>query len=224
MAKKAAPSAPSKKIEKKELAKKAPKNAPAKQKEVKKVDSKKTEAKKTAPKVEKKSLEKAVSKSKEPLKLLSAAGKISTPEKIDKKAGTKTDNKIDNIVDKKQASKATDLVITVVEAAPSDDDGDVASEKPTAPAKKAKLSKSAEAKEKAARQASSDEEARWSDLYEKYKSEKPFVYDMKKQFDANKPLQHKVLGWGWILSNENDRLEVLFKEGRKILISNYVTK
>ncbi len=219
MAKKAAPSAPSKKIEKKEPAKKAPKPAPAKQKEVKKVDAKKTdakksevkkaEAKKTAPKVEKKSPEKAVSKSKEPLKLLSAAGKISTPEKIDKKL----------------SGKATDLVVTVVEAAPSGDEGDVAAEKSAAvPAKKAKLSKSAEAKEKAARQASSDEEARWSDLFEKYKSEKPFVYDMKKQFDANKPLQHKVLGWGWILSNENDRLEVLFKEGRKILISNYVTK
>lgn len=66
-----------------------------------------------------------------------------------------------------------------------------------------------------------DDENRWQDLYEKYKSEKAQAYDMKGAFEAGKPLQHKVLGWGWILSNENDRLEVLFKDGRRMLISNY---
>jgi hypothetical protein len=34
-------------------------------------------------------------------------------------------------------------------------------------------------------------------------------------------LMHKVLGWGFVLSNLNDRLEVLFKDGIKVLISNY---
>lgn len=66
-----------------------------------------------------------------------------------------------------------------------------------------------------------DDEGRWQDLYEKYKSEKAQAYDMKGAFEAGKPLQHKILGWGWILSNENDRLEVLFKDGRRMLISNY---
>lgn len=87
--------------------------------------------------------------------------------------------------------------------------------------KKTKITRAAEAREKAAKQASSDEEARWVDIYEKNKGEKPLDYDMKRQYEANKPLQHKILGWGWILSNENDRLEVLFKDGKKILISNY---
>lgn len=87
--------------------------------------------------------------------------------------------------------------------------------------KKTKMTRAAEAKEKAAKQASSDEEARWVDIYEKNKGEKPLDYDMKRQYESNKPLQHKILGWGWILSNENDRLEVLFKDGKKILISNY---
>ena len=31
----------------------------------------------------------------------------------------------------------------------------------------------------------------------------------------------KVLGWGFILKNDNDRLEVLFETGIRMLISNY---
>lgn len=66
-----------------------------------------------------------------------------------------------------------------------------------------------------------DQNAKWSDLFEKYKGIKPVVYNMREVFESNQPLQHKILGWGWIMSNENDRLEVLFKDGKKILISNY---
>jgi hypothetical protein len=32
---------------------------------------------------------------------------------------------------------------------------------------------------------------------------------------------HKVLGWGFIISNINDRLDILFETGVKTLISNY---
>jgi hypothetical protein len=87
--------------------------------------------------------------------------------------------------------------------------------------KKARKSNSVSAKERAAILISDEENARWVELHEKHKSVKPVVYDMKLQYEANKALQHKILGWGWILSNENDRLEVLFKDGRKVLISNY---
>lgn len=73
----------------------------------------------------------------------------------------------------------------------------------------------------AAKKGSSEDEARWQELYEKHKSEKVQTYNMRGTFEAQRPLNHKILGWGWILSNENDRLEVLFKEGKKILISNY---
>ena len=67
----------------------------------------------------------------------------------------------------------------------------------------------------------SEEEKKWVEIYEKHKGDKPQTYDMKATFEANKPLQHKILGWGWIMSNDNDRLEVLFKDGKRILISNY---
>lgn len=66
-----------------------------------------------------------------------------------------------------------------------------------------------------------DANVKWGDLHEKYKQIKPANYSMKDGFEANQPIQHKVLGWGWVISSENDRLEVLFKDGKKILISNY---
>lgn len=76
------------------------------------------------------------------------------------------------------------------------------------------------AKEKAAIAALNEEVKKWSELRIKYGNEKATNYSMNEQFEANKPIQHKVLGWGYILSNQNDRLEVLFEQGVKILISN----
>ncbi|NUM58915.1 MAG: hypothetical protein HUU56_09810 [Bdellovibrionaceae bacterium] len=87
---------------------------------------------------------------------------------------------------------------------------------------KASIKKVSESKKsKAAAKLEIEQNAKWSDLFEKFKAVKPITYNMREVFEANQPIQHKVLGWGWILSNENDRLEVLFKEGKKILISNY---
>jgi hypothetical protein len=80
-------------------------------------------------------------------------------------------------------------------------------------------------KEKAAKAAAdkilSDEQKKWSDLKVKFGSEKASVYSMSAVYEPNTPLQHKVLGWGYILSVQNDRLEVLFESGPKMLISNY---
>ncbi len=61
----------------------------------------------------------------------------------------------------------------------------------------------------------------WQKFYETHKNEKPKPYNMRETFEAKSALQHVKLGWGFILSNINDRLEVLFKEGIKIQISNY---
>jgi hypothetical protein len=61
----------------------------------------------------------------------------------------------------------------------------------------------------------------WQKFYDTHKNEKPKQYSMRDSFEAKSALQHVKLGWGFILSNINDRLEVLFKEGIKILISNY---
>jgi hypothetical protein len=66
-----------------------------------------------------------------------------------------------------------------------------------------------------------DEKAKWSELYKKFGKEKALVYKMTESYSPLTPLQHKVLGWGYVLTNENDRLEVLFENGIRILISNY---
>ncbi len=62
---------------------------------------------------------------------------------------------------------------------------------------------------------------KWASLYKKSEESKTPTYNMRGVFEEKTPIQHKVLGWGYILSNKNDRLEVLFKDGIRFLISNY---
>jgi len=68
---------------------------------------------------------------------------------------------------------------------------------------------------------SADEKAKWQELNKRHGKEKAQVYKMTEVFESMKPIQHKVLGWGFVLTNENNRLEVLFENGIKMLISNY---
>jgi len=66
-----------------------------------------------------------------------------------------------------------------------------------------------------------DEKAKWAELFKKYGKDKAVTYKMSESYQSLIPLQHKVLGWGFVLTNENDRLEVLFENGIRMLISNY---
>lgn len=66
-----------------------------------------------------------------------------------------------------------------------------------------------------------DEKAKWAEVFRKYGKEKSVTYKMSDTFAAMTPIQHKVLGWGFVLTNDNDRLEVLFETGIRMLISNY---
>jgi hypothetical protein len=66
-----------------------------------------------------------------------------------------------------------------------------------------------------------DEKAKWAELNKKYGKDKAVNYKMSDTFTSLTPIQHKVLGWGFILSSDNDRLEVLFETGIRMLISNY---
>jgi hypothetical protein len=80
-------------------------------------------------------------------------------------------------------------------------------------------------REKAARAAiektNAEELKKWTDYKQKYGSEKAVPYSMAAVYESGQPLQHKVLGWGYIINVQNDRLEVLFESGPKMLISNY---
>lgn len=63
--------------------------------------------------------------------------------------------------------------------------------------------------------------AQWNSLYERSKDLEAVPYKMSNSYAPRTAIMHKVLGWGYVLSSQNDRLEVLFKDGIKILISNY---
>lgn len=63
--------------------------------------------------------------------------------------------------------------------------------------------------------------SKWNSLFKKSEQIESKPYNMKAVFEEKTAIVHKVLGWGYILANRNDRLEVLFKDGIKYLISNY---
>jgi len=62
---------------------------------------------------------------------------------------------------------------------------------------------------------------KWSTLFRKSQEMEARPYNMRGVYEPKTPIQHKVLGWGYILNNKNDRLEVLFQDGIRYLISNY---
>ena len=66
-----------------------------------------------------------------------------------------------------------------------------------------------------------DDLKKWSLLKEEHSDAETLKYNMTQQYGTSQPIVHPKLGWGFILSNNNDRLEVLFESGVKILISNY---
>ena len=86
---------------------------------------------------------------------------------------------------------------------------------------KKKKAKRVSAKQKAINEAEKKLAQKWQSLKEKAEDVKAPAYDMKNEYEANTPIEHKQLGWGFILSNNNNRLEVLFEDGIKVLISNY---
>jgi hypothetical protein len=63
--------------------------------------------------------------------------------------------------------------------------------------------------------------AKWNSLFKKAEQIDVKPYNMRDTFEEKTAITHKTLGWGYILANRNDRLEVLFQDGVRYLISNY---
>lgn len=91
-----------------------------------------------------------------------------------------------------------------------------------APAKKAKGTRKTKA-EKLEEQAEKTGQMtqKWNSLFKKSNDQETKPYNMRHVYEAKTGIQHKLLGWGYILNNKNDRLEVLFQDGIRFLISNY---
>ncbi|OQW48995.1 MAG: hypothetical protein A4S09_12835 [Proteobacteria bacterium SG_bin7] len=61
---------------------------------------------------------------------------------------------------------------------------------------------------------------KWRQLFEKSQEVEPPPYKMSGHYEAKTPIKHKVLGWGYVLTSNNSRIEVLFQDGVKTLITD----
>ena len=130
------------------------------------------------------------------------AGK--TTQTASKKKTSENANKVKSLEKKPKVAKVTPSVLQAQPVKP---------EKPkSARAKAAAL---------AAEEAMGKLTGKWNSLFKKAEDIKSAPYSMKNSYESKTAITHKILGWGYILENKNDRLEVLFKDGIKFLISNY---
>lgn len=77
---------------------------------------------------------------------------------------------------------------------------------------------------KAEREAQEERERlkeKWHELFALSEGQEVRKYVMSETFEANTAIEHVSMGWGYILSSQSNRLEVLFEEGIKMLVSNY---
>ncbi len=83
------------------------------------------------------------------------------------------------------------------------------------------MSKAALRKLEAKLRSENDAAKRWQSVFEQYGKAKAAPYTMSGSFEASQAIQHKVLGWGLILESRDNRIQVLFKDGVRTLITNY---
>ncbi|MGH1469371.1 MAG: hypothetical protein ACRBBP_10950 [Bdellovibrionales bacterium] len=62
---------------------------------------------------------------------------------------------------------------------------------------------------------------KWQELHTLSEGQPAKKYKITDSYESNTALDHAKLGWGYVLTSQNNRLEVLFEEGIKVLISNY---
>lgn len=139
------------------------------------------------------------------------AAKVEKPAKAMKPVKVKAVEKPTPVKEKEIAKAKTALKAT--EPTPA---ATAPAKESTKPARSKKISVSVSANE-----ASSALAQKWATLFKKSEQIESKPYNMKAAFEEKTAIVHKVLGWGYILANRNDRLEVLFKDGIKYLISNY---
>lgn len=135
------------------------------------------------------------------------AAKKATKKTASKKADVKkTDDK------KVKKAKAKDESL---ESAETPSTLTVAAEK--APAKKKRMTK----KQLADQSERNELTEKWAKLKEIDHDVKVQKYKMSDVYEPNTPIEHPLFGWGFILSLNNNRLEVLFESGIKMLVSNF---
>lgn len=174
-------------------------------------------AKKATPKAAVKAAKKAPTK-KAPAKPVKAAAKPAAKSTEKEKKTVKTPQKAAAVKTAPSSAKSEKKEISKVEAKP--EKKQKAAPPATVTEEVVGVPKKKEKKAKVDRTGLSEDQAKWHELHEKYSGLKAPSYSIAGQFEARTPIMHKIFGWGFILSNEYDRLEVLFEDAKRMLISN----
>ena len=61
----------------------------------------------------------------------------------------------------------------------------------------------------------------WTQYMNQSKDANPVPYFMDEDFQPKTIISHKLLGLGYVIKNQNNRIEVSFKVGKKTLVTNY---
>ncbi len=67
-----------------------------------------------------------------------------------------------------------------------------------------------------------EHEKKWNELYKRARGISPVEFKVSAFFEAKSPLNHPQFGWGWVLKNTNHRLEVIFRDKVRLLLSGQV--
>lgn len=145
------------------------------------------------------------------------AAKKTTKKKATKSSDKKVAKKTTKKASKKTSSDEDVVVKKTTKKVAKDKPSTLAGEKKVKPVKKKKLTK-----KQVAEQDEKDELAgKWSKLKSIDHEIKLRKYKMNDEYAPNTPIEHPKFGWGFVLSINNDRLEVLFETGIRMLVSNY---
>ena len=93
----------------------------------------------------------------------------------------------------------------------------ITKEKKAIPSKKSSIEDKVEKKEVKRQK---EHEKKWENLHKKAHDIKAIPFHISKPFPAKIPIRHPVFGWGWIISSKNHRLQVMFKDKTRMLLSN----
>lgn len=152
--------------------------------------------------------------------------KVAKKAKPDKKVSKKAPSKA-SAVKSKASSQSKSASTKKPIAKKPDTPSKQASSKPVAASKSKKVEspkKIAPVKSKALEPIQENfdgADEQWVSLYKSHKSEKPVAYNMSENFDIKTVIHHKVLGWGYVIKSKENRIDVVFRDGVKTLITNY---
>ncbi len=154
-----------------------------------------------------------------------ASKKVAAKKADSKKTEPKSKPKADKALKAKEPKVTKDKVTKAKVSKVVDESPEAMMETPSTlvsaaekePAKKKRMTK----KQLADQTERSELTEKWAKLKDIDHEAKAQKYKMSDVYEPNTPVEHPVFGWGFILSLNENKLEVLFESGIKMLVSNF---